>query len=86
MGKSVNLNIRTDKELKISVEHILHRLGLNHSTAINIFYRQISLNKGLPFSVNIPNKETLKAMKESEIGKNVKTFKNSKELFKDLGI
>jgi len=85
-GKTVNLNIRTNKALKDSVEGILHDLGLNHSTVINLLYRQISLRKEIPFSIQIPNKETQKAITELESGKNVKSFKNSKELFDDLGI
>ena len=85
-GKTVNLNIRTNKALKDSVESILHDLGLNHSTVINLLYRQISLRKEIPFSIQIPNKETQKAILELESGKNVKSFKNSKELFDDLGI
>jgi DNA-damage-inducible protein J len=85
-GKTVNLNIRTDKALKDSVEHILHRLGLNHSTVVNMLYRQISLRQEIPFAVKIPNKETRKAINELESGKNVKSFKNSEELFKDLDI
>ena len=85
-GKTVNLNIRTNKALKDSVENILHDLGLNHSTVINLLYRQISLRKEIPFSIQIPNKETQKAIMELESGKNVKSFKNSKELFDDLGI
>lgn len=85
-GKTVNLNIRTNKALKDSVESILHDLGLTHSTVINLLYRQISLRKEIPFSIQIPNKETQKAILELESGKNVKSFKNSKELFDDLGI
>jgi DNA-damage-inducible protein J len=84
--RTVNLNIRTEKALKDSVEHILHRLGLNHSTVINMLYRQIDLRKEIPFSISIPNKETQKAIDELESGKNVKSFKNSEELFEDLGI
>jgi DNA-damage-inducible protein J len=85
-GKTVNLNIRTNKALKDSVGHILHRLGLNHSIVVNMLYRQISLRNEIPFSIQIPNKETQKAIMELESGKNVKSFKNSKELFNDLGI
>jgi DNA-damage-inducible protein J len=85
-GKAVNLNIRTNKALKDSVGHILHKLGLNHSIVVNMLYRQIALRNEIPFSIQIPNKETQKAIMELESGKNVKSFKNSKELFKDLGI
>jgi DNA-damage-inducible protein J len=85
-GKTVNLNIRTNKALKDSVESILHDLGLNHSTVINLLYRQIFLLKEIPFPIKMPNKTTQKAIRELESGKNVKSFKNSKELIDDLGI
>lgn len=85
-GKTVNLNIRTNKALKDSVESILHDLGLNHSAVINLLYRQIFLLKEIPFPIKMPNKTTQKAIKELECGKGIKTFKNSNELFEELGI
>ena len=42
--------------------------NLNHSTAINIFYHAIEKYHGLPFSVRIPNQETINAMRELESG------------------
>jgi DNA-damage-inducible protein J len=64
----------------------LNELGLNHSTAINIYYHQILTRKGIPFEVKIPNKTTLRAMEDLEKGKNVKKFDRAEELFEDLGI
>lgn len=83
--KNVNLNIRTNKDLKEEVSTILHSLGLNHSIVINMLYKQISILKGLPFPVKIPNKKTNKAIEELETKKNLKTY-NSDELFKELDI
>ena len=85
-GKTVNLNIRTNKALKDSVEGILHDLGLNHSTVINLLYRQIFLLKEIPFPIKLPNKTTQKAIRELENGKGLKTYSNSAELFEELGI
>lgn len=85
-GKTVNLNIRTNKALKDSVEGILHDLGLNHSTVINLLYRQIFLLKEIPFPIKLPNKTTQKAIKELESKKGLKTYRNSDELFEELGI
>jgi DNA-damage-inducible protein J len=84
--KNVNLNIRTNEALKKEVGAILHSLGLNHSIVVNMLYRQISLLKGIPFPIKIPNKVTQKAIDELESGKNLKTYKNSDDLFKELGI
>lgn len=76
------INVRTDKKLKESVGRTLKSLGLDHSTAINMFYRAIKANKGIPFEIKIPNKETIQAMKDLETGKGVETFKNVKDMFK----
>lgn len=71
---------------KQHVEAILEKLGMNHSEAINLFYAQVELLKGLPFDVRIPNKITGKVLSDSKKGKNVKTFNSKDELFKDLGL
>ncbi len=77
---------RVDKEVKVSVEHILDRLGLSVSEAINLFMSQIILNRGIPFEVKIPNKTTLKTFKDTDNNRNLVRCKNSKEMFKKLGI
>jgi DNA-damage-inducible protein J len=71
-------------DLKERVGIILSELGLNHSDAINLYYRQIVLNNGIPFNLEIPNKTTLKAVKEIESDKTSKSFDSVDELFKDL--
>lgn len=64
---TANLNIRTDKEVKKQAEHIFNELGLNMSTAINIFLRQTIRDNGLPFKLTLkPNYETAAAIKEAE--------------------
>jgi len=83
---NATLTIRTSKSLKDDVGEILSRLGLNHSTAVNMFYQQVLAHKGIPFDVKIPNKQTVKALENSRKRKNLTTYKNSDELFEDLGI
>jgi len=80
------LTIRTNKTLKEEVGKILDKLGLTHSSAVNMFYHQVLTHNGIPFDVKIPNKETLKALKNSRKRKNLTTYKNSDDLFKELGI
>ena len=46
---STNLNIRTEKEVKEAAEKIFGELGLNMSTAVNIFLRQTIRENGIPF-------------------------------------
>ncbi len=64
--ESTNLNIRTDKDVKMQAEKIFAALGLNMSTAVNIFLRQAIRENGIPFEVklNVPNDITATAIDE----------------------
>jgi len=86
MSQSSTISVRTEKGLKEKVGKILHELGLSHSTAINMYYRLILAERGIPFDVKLPNKTTRKAVEDLEKGKNVKRFDTAEELFQDLGI
>lgn len=65
----VQTSLRIDEEALIEAKQILKSLGMNFTEAVNVFTNMIVQEKGLPFEVKIPNKETLKAMKEVEEGK-----------------
>ena len=83
------MNIRVDSEIKDNAKKIFAELGLDLSTAVNIFLRQSIREHGIPFELklDIPNKETMKAIEESEKGIGMsQSFSSTKELFDDLGI
>lgn len=63
---TAKINICTDNETKIEAEKILSALGLNMTTAINIYLKQICIRGGIPFEVTtkVPNKETISALEE----------------------
>ncbi len=69
--KSANLYTRIEPSLKDQAEDILSTLGVSTSHAINMFYKQIVLHRGLPFAVQIPHTppRALDEMSESEIDK-----------------
>ena len=54
MAKSANLYARIEPDLKEQAENILAALGIPASNAITMFYKQIILQKGLPFEVKLP--------------------------------
>lgn len=54
MAKTENLYARIEPDVKEQAESILATLGIPASNAINMFYKQIILQKGLPFDVKIP--------------------------------
>ena len=82
------INIRVDEELKRESEKIFNELGLGMTAALTIFLKAVVRNNGIPFTLEIPNEQTVNALKEVEeisSGK-VKTRKYSSaaELRKDL--
>lgn len=56
MAKSANLYVRIEPDVKKEAEAILSELGIPASNAINIFYKQIILQGGLPFDVKLPSR------------------------------
>lgn len=54
MAKSANLYVRIEPEVKEQAENILSALGIPASNAINMFYKQIIMRRGLPFDVKLP--------------------------------
>lgn len=64
---SVNVTVRMDSEVKAQVDELYAALGMNMSTAINMFVRQCLRERQLPFqpTLNVPNKETIQAIEES---------------------
>jgi DNA-damage-inducible protein J len=83
--KSAMVRARIEPGLKTKAEKYFAMLGLSTSQAITLFFKQVELHRGLPFEINIPNIETIAAMKEIENGEG-KKFDNADELFKHLGI
>ena len=84
------INVQVDSKDKELATNILKDLGLNMSTAINIFIKQIIKCDGLPFEVRNPrpNKELLDALKEGDdillLRKNAKKYDSVKNLIEDL--
>lgn len=54
MAKTANLYARIEPEVKDQAESILEALGIPVSNAINMFYKQIILQRGIPFDVKLP--------------------------------
>lgn len=87
--RTTNISIRMDSDLKTQAEALFGELGMNLTTAFNIFVRQSLREGGIPFdiSLNQPNKETVSAMLEAEriaSDPSVKGYRNMDEMFADL--
>ena len=71
--KNVNVTLRVDEDLKRQADALFSELGLNLTTAFNIFLRQSVREQQIPFQVskNVPNAVTLSAMDASERGEDL---------------
>ena len=88
---TTNLNIRTDKEVKEAAEKIYSSLGLNMTTAINMFLRASIRESGIPFDLklNVPSDETIKAIEEGKMiakDKNFRAYDNMNDLREALEV
>ena len=87
---TVNMSIRIDTELKKQADAMFSDMGLNMTTAMNMFLRQVVRQGRIPFEIatDIPNAETVAAIKEMDdmlSGKiPAKRYSSTKELFEDL--
>lgn len=88
---TTTISIRMNAELKDKAERLFSELGMNMTTACNIFFRQAVRQGKIPFevSLNIPNIETIVAMKEAERishDPNVRGYEDVDELFEGLSV
>lgn len=74
--KTAAVHSRIEPEIKKKAESILHRLGVSPTEAIRMFFTQITLRNGLPFSIELPNEETEEALNDSRNGRNLERFEN----------
>ena len=86
---STNFSVRMDSDVKKQCEILYGELGMNLTTAINVFLRQSLRVGGFPFEVRLdqPNKETIAAMLEAErIAKDpsIKHYTDVEEALREL--
>ena len=89
MGKTTKISIRMDTDLKAAAEELYSELGMNLSTAFNIFVRQSLRDGGIPFKITkgTTTTETVSAILEAERSakdSSVKGYTDIDELIADL--
>ena len=58
MPKTGYITARVDDKLKAQAEKVLRRVGVSTSEVITMLLHQVVLRGGVPFAIEIPNKET----------------------------
>ncbi len=86
---NTSMNIRMDADVKRQAQKIFSDMGMDTTTAINIFLRQVIRTHSIPFDIktDVPNDETLLAIKEVRELKNnpnVKSYDSFAELLEEV--
>ncbi|MFS9179575.1 type II toxin-antitoxin system RelB/DinJ family antitoxin [Streptococcus sp.] len=81
-----SMSIRLDSEVKEQAQQVFNHLGMDMTTAINIFLRQAIQYQGLPFDVKIDeNRKLLQVVTDVEQNRNMsRSFESVSDLMKDL--
>ena len=69
MPKTGYITARVDDKLKARAESVLRKVGVSTTELITMMLHQVVLRQGVPFDIEIPNKETQKAMRDLDAGK-----------------
>ncbi|MFA7308759.1 MAG: type II toxin-antitoxin system RelB/DinJ family antitoxin [Patescibacteria group bacterium] len=81
------VNVRIDEKTKAEASEVLAGLGLDLSSAIKMFLRQVTTEQGIPFKPTRRSDKEIVAQWDREVEealKNGKRYKNAEELFADL--
>jgi DNA-damage-inducible protein J len=81
--KTAIVHARIEPKTKQKAEGVLRKLGLTPTEAIRIFYKQISLRGGLPFTIEIPNELTASTLEKSRRGEDIQEFESLEAMFKN---
>jgi len=84
MAKSETIRARLEPALKHEAEAVLDKLGMTPTEAITLFYKQVTLYRGLPFPVRIPNAATRKALREARGAKSIERFDDVQAWAKEM--
>ena len=84
MPRTATIQARIDPEIKAKAQEILKKLHISMSEAISMYLTQVTLQKGIPFDLKIPNELTSETIRKSEMGEELHHVKSVDELFKEL--
>ena len=84
MSKTATIQARINPELKKKAQKILNTLNLSMSEAISLYLTQVTLHRGIPFDIRIPNDLTVKTLEKTERGEELNEVSSVDELFQEL--
>jgi DNA-damage-inducible protein J len=82
--KRISTSIKLNKKNRDFAKDFFKKYNLTLSDGINIFLAKVAMDKKLPFELEIPNKELIKAIKEAERGELIYCGDNITDIMKEL--
>lgn len=80
MAETTNINIRIDKDIKEQADVLFSELGMNMTTAFNIFIRQSLRQGGIPFEITTSNDPFYSITNQTILRKSIADLENKKGL------
>ncbi len=84
------IQARIDSEVKKDAEDIMNKLGISMNEAIRMFLMQVIIHKGIPFKPVLRDEEPSIVLKQAiddvENKKGLTRYKNTDEMWEDLGL
>ncbi|VJM87680.1 addiction module antitoxin, RelB/DinJ family [Streptococcus pneumoniae] len=82
----MSISIRLDSEVKEQAQQVFSNLGMDITTAVNIFLRQAIQYQGLPFDVRLDeNRKLLQVLTDLDQNRNMsQSFESVSDLMEDL--
>lgn len=86
MSANTCVHIRIDPSIKNEAAAVLATMGLTASDLCRMVLTRVAYEKCLPFSMEIQNKETIKAFESIDKREDLHYAKNADDIFRKLGI
>jgi DNA-damage-inducible protein J len=80
VAKTGMIRARVEPDLKRQAEELFSELGLSATEAITLFYKQVTVHRGLPFDVRMPNAETIEALQQARDGEGLTEYASLEDL------
>lgn len=84
MAKTTTIQARVDPEIKKDAQAVLRKLNISMSEAISLYLTQVSLHRGIPFEIRLPDELTADTLRKAEQGKELHAVGSVDELFEEL--
>ncbi len=79
-------SVRVDNGFYNESKKVFDAFGMTFGDAVNLFLAKVAMEKKIPFEISLPTNELVNRIDNIENRKEIKTFKDSDELFKELNI